>query len=244
MSLLLLPTRKAMIPTLQVYFNGTGGTEPYIYTVLAGGAGGTIDASSGLYTGPSGYNLDPKKNIDTIQVEDFLGAKSTAKAYILTPLQLFCDVIQQEMGLADGRVYLWDQKINSPTDMALWVSIRILSCKPFSNSNKFDPALGQVQSVNMHAQLSCDIFSRNTEARDRKEEIIMALNSYYSESQQEMNSFKIFPLSSSFLDLSQIDGSAIPYRFNITCSIQYFMRKFKQAPYFDDFSDVEVTADP
>lgn len=170
-----------------------------------------------------------------------------ARIMVGTPIFLLADIIRREMGLTQDQVWLWDQKFNIPTDEKLYVAIRFLSAKPFGNSNRF---LGSeedgeaVQSVNMNALMSIDIFSRSAIARDRKEEIILALQSDYAQRQQELNSFYVAKLSSGFVDLSQIDGPAIPYRFNITVNMQYFVKKRKSVPYFDTFEDVDVQTEP
>jgi hypothetical protein len=52
------------------------------------------------------------------------------------------------------------------------------------------------------------------------------------------------PPGGQFVNLSMIDGDAIPYRFNISVNMQYFVRKVKAVAYFDDFADVEVTTEP
>jgi hypothetical protein len=98
----------------------------------------------------------------------------------------------------------------------------------------------------MLATLSIDIISRSTQALLRKEEVLMALNSNYSEYQQEANSFYIgrLPVGAQFVNLSQIDGAAIPYRFNISINMQYFSRRIKPVDYFDEFSEVAVTTEP
>lgn len=239
----------AMAPGLTTSVVGSGGTAPYSYAVAPGGAGGTINASTGLYSAPAAINPDPRLTVDTIVVTDALAATASGTILITNALGLFCEIIQREMGLAEGRVYLWDQKINQPTDSGLYVAVSVLRCKPFANTYTIDGSgsgLNAVQSVNMLATLSIDAISRSTEALNRKEEILMALGGIYSQSQQELNSFNIgrLPPGGQFVNLSLVDGAAIPYRFNISMNIQYFFRKTKAVPYFDDFSDVEVTTEP
>lgn len=253
MSLSLTQSKTALAVNLTASFLGVGGTSPYVYSVRAGGAGGTIDSATGVYTAPpvvnDGSYGPPKKLYDTIEVQDSLSAKATAQILVGNPLLLFCEVIQKELGLANGRVYLWDQKIMQPTDAGLYVAVAIVSCRPFGNSNEYNGAgagLLSIQSVNMYAQLQIDIISRDAEARDRKEEVLLALASDYAETQQEANSFLIgkLPPNSQFLNLSSPDGAAIPYRFTIGVSMQYFYTKPKDVGYFDTFQDVAVTTEP
>src|SRR4051812_24524825 len=112
MSLTLRASKSALGPGLTASFLGSGGTEPYTYSVLPDGAGGTINSSTGLYTAPAAVNGDPRLSTDTIMVTDSLAATATLPILVTDPLGLFCEVIQRELALADGRVYLWDQKIN------------------------------------------------------------------------------------------------------------------------------------
>jgi len=218
-------------------FKASGGTGPYTYSVLSGGAGGTINSSTGMYTAPSSINSDPNLNTDTLKAVDSLGAIAIAEITVMSPLELFCEIIQSEMGLDNGRVYIWDQKIKEPTDFEPYIVVSILNCKPFGNTNRFDSSGNSLQSVNMSATLSVDIKSRGMGALNRKEEIIMALQSDYAQRQQELNGFYIGKISSNFVNLSQEDGAAIPYRFNLSINMQYVSKKTTAVDYYDEFDD-------
>lgn len=252
MSLSLTQNLTAISPGMTAYFLGIGGLEPYAYSVLPGGAGGSIDPVSGQYAAPAVMGSTPATLYDTIQVTDANNDTATAQILVGNALFLFCEVLQKEMGLSNGRVYLWDQKLFQPTDNDLYIAVSVPSCKPFSNVTKpaivgGQPDWSQVeQSVNMLATLDIDIMSRGPAARDRKEEIILAFNSLYAQSQQEANSFYIgkLPPGARFVNLSMIDGAAIPYRFRISVNLQYAFKKTKAADYFDTFSDVQVTTNP
>lgn len=242
----LLATASAIAPGLTASFAGSGGTEPYSYAVIPGGAGGTINSSTGLYQAASAMKTDPAKAYDTIRVTDADSNTKSLPILVADPLFLFCEIIQKELALMPGRVFLWDQKVMQPTDEKMFVAVSMLNCKPFANSVKLDSAGNAVQSVNMMATLSLNVISRSTEALLRKEEVLMALASQYSQSQQEANSFNVgkLPPAGQFVNLSNIDGAAIPYRFNISVNMQYFVRKTKAVPYFDDFEDVTVVTEP
>lgn len=225
---------------LSTSFGASGGTGPYTWSVLPGGAGGSIGASTGLYTAPAVLSTDPKKAYDVVKVVDSVLAEATIQILAGNPLQLVCDIIQREMGLAQGQVYLWDQKIDTPNDSRIYIAVGVLSTKPFGNRNAPDssgPGVVSKQSVNVLATLSIDIMSRSPEARERKEEVLMALFSDYSKLQQTTNSFGIARLASSFQNLSEIEGAAIPYRFNISVNMQYVVRKASAVPYNDDFEN-------
>ncbi len=231
-------------------FGGTGGAEPYAYTVLPSGAGGTIDITTGDYTAPAAVSSNPRMLYDTIQVEDYAAATATAQILVGTPLLLFCEILQRELGLSAGRVYLWDQKIMQPTDDGLYIAVSVPSCKPFANVNRnvsagSNPGDGmtQEQFIAMYATVDIDIISRGPAARDRKEEIILALGSNYAQQQQNACGFNVgkLPPNGRFINLSEVDGAAIPYRYRISVAMQYAFQKTQASQYFDTFTVTEDT---
>lgn len=226
-------------------FLGLGGTGSYTYSVLPGGAGGTIDPVSGAYRAPPSLTYtSPPLFYDTVQVTDTAAATATAQMFVGTPVMLVCDIIQTYMGLAQGRVFLWDQKIFQPTDSALYISVAVPQCRPFGNSNVFNGTTNASdQFVAMGALLQIDATSRSAEARDRKEEIILALNSDYARRQQNANSFYIgvIPPHHGMISVDNPDGAAIPYRYRISVNIQYAVSKSVPASYFDSFSSAQTT---
>lgn len=218
-----------------------------MYSVEAGGPGGTINSSTGLYTGPVAPGSTPQTSYDTVKVTDAASNTATAQILVGTPLLLLCEVIQKQLGLSNGRVYLWDQKIMQPTDSGLYVAVSVASCKPFGNVNRpVSTVSGQdaEQFIAMSAMIDIDVISRSAVARDRKEEILIALGSTYCQQQQNANSFYVALLPTGFVDLSNVDGAAIPYRFKISVRMQYAYAKTQANQYFDDFESVEVVTDP
>jgi hypothetical protein len=219
-----------------IQFVATGGTAPYVYSLDTGSVG-SVDASTGNFSSPDSGSA-------TVSALDSLGADvGSASVAVLTVFQLICDIIQSEMGLSPGRVWIWDQKIFEPTDQGLFIVANVLSQKSFSNSKSYDGSgsgLNVTQGANMFAQLSLDIKSRNMDAVDRLPEVVLALNSDYAKTQMEANSFFLAPLPQSMINLSESDGSAIPYRFNLTVNVQWIYNKTKATNYFDTFPVTEI----
>lgn len=247
MTLTLTSNVSAIGAGLTTYFLANGGTAPYAYTVVSGpnAAGGTIDPSSGQYSSPAQLPNSVQNAYDTILVTDSTSATTTLKLLVGSPLILFCDILQKQLGLPNDHVYLWDQKLIEPHDYNLYVAVSVLSSKPFGNTNYFDGNTNQsVQSMNMLDQLQIDIISRGPAARDQKANVLMALNSNYAEQQQEFNSFFIGKLSTNFINLSQIDGAAIPYRFQISITLQYFAKLIQSVDYYDTFDQPTVLVNP
>lgn len=245
MALSIAQTLTAVAPGITSSFQGQAGTPPYSYDVVPGGAGGSVD-SDGIYTAPNTMGQTPQTLFDSVRVTDDAGATATAQILVGTPLFLFCDILQTYLGLAQGRVYLWDQKIMQPTDSGLYIAVSNPRSKPFANNTSIDGGGNSVQSVNVMATLDIDIISRGPAARDQKEQVLMALLSDYATQQQEANSFSIgrIPPASQFLNLSQIDGAAIPYRFKISVNMQYVASSTQPTPYFNSFATPTIYTNP
>lgn len=246
MSLRLLQNFTAISPALTTWFGAAGGVSPYFFSVMPGGAGGSIQSSTGLYQAPPLMNESAAKTSDYIQVRDSMGAIATGSILVGSALLLLCDIIQNQMGLAVGRVYLWDQKLFQPTDEGLYVAVSMPICKPFGNNITFDAVgsgLDSSQVVHMLATVDIDIISRGPAARDQKELVLMCLQSTYSEQQQEANSFQISRLTTSFLNLSEIDGAAIPYRYKLSLRLNYAVSNRRPVSYFDNFRDPSIVVD-
>lgn len=244
MSVTLAQTLTAVGPNITSSFAASGGTGPYSYTVRPGGAGGSINSSTGLYTAPAVLPTSAAKVYDTIIATDSLNANGTAQILVGDPLQLLCDIIQTQMGLASGRVYLWDQKVMQPTDNGIYIAVSVLSVKVFGNDNSHvgGSSLTSGQSVNCAATVQIDIMSRDITALRQKEAVLLALNSDYAEQQMNANSFFIgkIPPGAQFTNLSFQDGAAIPYRFVISVVMQYLYTQTQTVGYMAPSSSPTV----
>lgn len=235
----LLYNTLAMGKGISSSYQGAGGVPPYTYTVIPDAdfpSGGSINAN-GLYV------AGPQEGIDVIRVTDSTSAFAEQTVHVLNPLELFADIVAKEMGLAEDQVYIYNQKIKPITDDRLYIAIGIAFDKHFGNSTKAEPTadgMVVVQSTNVQSNLSIDILSRGDDARNRRYEIVLALNSIYSQTQQELNSFKVGVVPQNFNNLSREEGAAIPFRFNINVFVQYFVKKVKPVAYYDVFQGVNT----
>ena len=246
MSLTLIQNSRVVGQGISVAFSGKGGTPPYYYSVLPGGAGGNMtNTVSGIYVAPN------KSGIDTIRVTDSTSPThltATAEIIVGDALDILCDIIQTEMGLPEGRVYPWNGKSFQPHDSGLYIPISFMPLKVYANNRKQNPVMyqGIVYSQHVLVKGIADIHlkSRSSDARDRKEELIMSLASSYSQSQQQLNAFKIFSIPSGFVDVSSEDGPAIPFHFVISVTMLYYKAKTTVGPCFDQFGEVQTKVNP
>lgn len=219
---------------IQTPFQAVEGTAPYTYEVLSGGAGGSIVAGTGAYTAPF------LVGIDTIKVTDDDGETTTKQINILSPLGLFCDIIKTELGLEDDQIYIYNQKFNMPADGRLYIAVGVGNVKPFSNINRpvsTESGLQSEQVANFASNHDVNIVSKDEAAIDRKEEVMMSFASDYAQKQMAANNFYVAPLTNQFVNLSDIEGSARLFRFNLSVMLQYAIRKTTSVDYYDTFDE-------
>lgn len=244
MSLSLIQNFTAITPLFQsAQFVAVGGTSPYVYSVVPGGSGGSIGSSTGAYTPAPQMTAYPATRMyDQIQVTDSLLSVATATILVATPFFLVLDILQKQLGLDSNHIYSYEQKIFQPTDSNLYLIVGIESCKPFGNNIYPSATDGSIvnQYISMYAKLGIDIISRGPAARDNIGLIPLALNSIYSQQQQEANGFYLGKLPLEFHNLSGIDGAAIPFRFHYGWSLQYFTTLTRSVDYFDTFPTPEI----
>lgn len=155
-------------------------------------------------------------------------------------IKVVADIIQSEMELGNDRVYLYNQKWRIPPDEGLFVVVGFLGAKAFGAKTEYenDPVtqeLVEVQSVNQQETYTVDLFSRDSSARQRKQEVILALNSTFAQQMQEENTFKIANLPSTFNDVSALEATAILNRYQLVFNALVVYRKVKNVQFYDSF---------
>jgi hypothetical protein len=154
--------------------------------------------------------------------------------------KLVCNVIQHEMGTPNGRMVVGNQNWTPPSDSSYYITVRIRSPKIVASTNKFDHENDvEIKRVVTHTTVDINITSKNREAVERKEEVVMALTSTYSIQQQELYQMKIFRMTD-ILDLSLVEASSGLNRFRISCVVSSIREKQTSIDYYDKFRRQEV----
>ena len=145
------------------------------------------------------------------------------------------------MSLEETRVNIFNQRISEELleKPGLFVYIECLPSRVISSRSKYwlDPISGEykeVLDVNMLDPVLIGIFSRNLEALQRKDEVLMALNSHYAQQLQEAHSFKIFR-NAPIQDMSVLEGAALLYRYDIPVQLFSWSQKITTVDYFNVF---------
>lgn len=160
------------------------------------------------------------------------------------PIKVISDILQQELGLSDGQVMLGYGKWDIPPTPGLYVALVYIGGKAIGSNNYFVGADNtEHQEIAMRHLIQIDILSFNADARARKEEILMALRSIYSQQQQDKYAFSIARIPSEFVDASTLEETKMLNRFTLTVAVAALHTKVKAAPYYDKFPTPEVHDD-
>ena len=127
------------------------------------------------------------------------------------------DIIRYNLNLNEDRVNIYNSKFNIPNDQYLFIGVEYKMSKVYSSKSEFEDTTDgfiEKQGLNTQEHYAILIFSRNTDALTRKEEIVQALGSIYARQQGDTYGFSIARIAP-IQDLSGIEGAAILYRFEI-----------------------------
>ena len=156
------------------------------------------------------------------------------------PLKVIADILQTKLGLKAGRVMLYNQKYNIPKDDKIFIMVSEEDNDVYAAStNTMDTPDGsgyeERNDVLVRATAVIDVLSAGPEARERKHEVIMALNSIYSQQMQELNSLRIANLPVGFVNTSDLEASQMLNRFTIKFNILYRKSNKNSVDYYDKF---------
>lgn len=160
-------------------------------------------------------------------------------------VQIIVDIIKTVLGLDDDRVWVWNQREEIPPDKGLFVSVGMMSIQPFgSNSTPVSVDGGGLQehlSQQMQETISVQAFSYDTSAILRYPEIVGAMRSTYSQTQQEKYQFRIGHVPASMNDASFAEGAGILYRFDMTFRV---LRSYGTINNIDYYNTHSTTVTP
>jgi hypothetical protein len=152
---------------------------------------------------------------------------------------LICDIITVGLGLEPEKVVVYSENWDPPKDQGIYIVVSTRRGKPISNVRKYDSTTNEeVQTVVTYDFVDIDITSKDRTALDRKEEVLMALNSTYSDQVQNENNIKIFRLGE-IMDLSFIEAASALKRFRIPCIVSNVKEKRTVINYFDKFRNTQ-----
>ncbi len=164
-------------------------------------------------------------------------------------IKVVADIIATEMNLKPSppstaadvqRVIIYNQNFVLPTYDYMFIVLSEVPGKVMGVQSTFrDTDNKELQTLIMQREIGIDVMSRNSEARQRKEEVIMALASIYSQQKQEVNGFRIFSYAMSFIDVSENEGAGRINRYRGAINLHVRYHKEKTATFYDTFNHTE-----
>lgn len=163
--------------------------------------------------------------------------------------QIIINILIQRMQIDPQRIWVRDQNRKIPDDNGLYIVVGLVNapvviCNVTTMQQETDGMTvteHEINQVQQREEILIDIFSRSNEALLRNWEVVAALQSFYSQQQQELNNFKIFRQPVSIANTSGAEGGSNINRFSITVAAFVWYKKddiFKSplGDYYDDFT--------
>lgn len=161
-----------------------------------------------------------------------------------------CQLIETQMALKPGRVWIYDQKVNIPVDDGLFANVACLRSKPFGSALDYETdattdALIEVQSQNTQETYRVLLWSKDSSARQRKHELTFVMHSTLAQQMQEQFAFRIGYIAP-VQDISHVDGAARLNRYSLTFNLTRAYTRRKSIEYFDSFpaASPKLTIEP
>ena len=153
-------------------------------------------------------------------------------------LDVIKQIIDEQMNMPIGRVFAYNSNVNLPEDSELFIPLYYAERKPIANNSKMVTTAQGVeehQSINRVEDVIIALISRDTSARDRVQEVFLALNSYFAKDLQSKNKLHISWIGEAY-DKSFLEATSMLNRFDIRIRVFRSYEKINNIDYYDKFS--------
>ena len=153
-------------------------------------------------------------------------------------LKTVCDILKVGMNLDNDQIWLYNQKVNIPNDKRIYVVVSLKKEEVFGNNIEIKETNGldEVIWTNLVSDVGIELFSYNTNALNRRYEVLSSMRSVYSVQKQEELNFNIGRNPTVFLDSSFMSLTARLYSFYYEYRITHVEHSSRPVEYFDKFS--------
>jgi len=160
------------------------------------------------------------------------------------PIKCICNILQTQLGLQNGQIWVYNQKRDIPNDFGTYYVVTYNGQRIIGNVRRefvTVDGMKEYQSVHSLASYSIDILSRSNTVRDARDQVLMALNSTYAQQIQESRGFQIARNSFQVTNTSELEGTAQLNRYTISFNVTYMSETTRSIDYFDTFSKKVIT---
>ena len=162
-------------------------------------------------------------------------------------LTVLVQLIKQQMNLTNAQVFVFNQKIPLIKDPGIFVAVQLLSEKIIGSNSSFEwngTNYVETKSINKSELIAIDIMSKDRTALDRYIEVVAALQGYHA-NEACLTNFMQLQILPNIHTISNGEGAAIPYRFEVTLRVMRVYIQTGIVPYYDHgFTPVTVITDP
>jgi len=159
-------------------------------------------------------------------------------------LKTVCDIIKNQLGLQEDQIWIYNQKVNIPTDKKLYVVVSFDDEEVFGanlHPKTQEEGLDEETWINVRTNISINTFSSGTECLVRKYDIIGAMRSVYSLQKQEKLNMQISRMPRVFMDASFATPTERLFSYHYEYSIMHVRKVTHKVDYYDDFSRADMS---
>jgi len=161
------------------------------------------------------------------------------------PIKVLAEVLQAEMSIPEGRLMLGLENWTIPVERGLYIALFygpevVVGNNNYSTGGDATP-LVEVQEVAMNHEVVVDAMSFDDEVRLKKEFILMAFASTFCREHTERNGMRINEIPTTFVAVPSLEETKQLNRFRLSFIVNALHRRIKSVPYFDTFTQPEVT---
>ncbi len=151
-------------------------------------------------------------------------------------------ILRKELGLKQQNIWIQAQNRKIPPQSnELYCVVGCTMFRPISSKSRFLSGTNQEEQVVYgRADVQIDLMSRSNEARNRRAEVLMALNSYLSKNVQDKECFRIFKLPTMWTNTSGLQGGSDINRFTLIIPTMVSEVKIKSVDYYDTFKSTVI----
>lgn len=148
------------------------------------------------------------------------------------PIKIIAELLAKEMSLTPDRIFIYNDGRPLPKDDGLYIVLTINGTETYRNSSEFlSETETEVLKLNYKENIIVSVISKDSSARLRANEVIMALSSIYSQQLQEKYSCHIARISH-LTDASFLEKTDMLTRFDISTKVLYWKKIEKSADYY------------
>jgi len=153
------------------------------------------------------------------------------------------DILTKEMNLETDHIWIWSQNRKLPDNAkGLYCTVGVINSRVVSAKSIMEDVeveggseSQEVQEIYEFCDVQIDLMSYDNQARDRRSEIIMALNSFYAQNLMEKEQFRIYEIPHNLVNMSHLFGGSQINVWSVVITCDILTRKKKDTDYYDKF---------